>query len=92
LPQQYYGPFATTVSDAAALLSVLAERPERAQLSPARALRIAISVQPPNGRKPNPQEFAAAVARTAALLRAAGHHVAEATPHYGTIVSLESVG
>ena len=26
------------------------------------------------------------------LLRAAGHHVAEATPHYGTIVGLESAG
>lgn len=87
-----HGPLATTVSDAAALLSVLAERPERAQLSPARAVRITTSVQPPNGRSRILYEFAAAVARTAALPRAAGHHVAEATPHYGTIVRLESVG
>jgi hypothetical protein len=80
-----HGPLATTVSDAA-------ERPERAPLSPARALRIATVVQPPNARSRIPEEFAAAVARTAAPLGAAGNHVAEATPHYGTIVSLESVG
>jgi amidase len=80
-----HGPLATTVSDAALLFSVLAERPELAQVSAPAALRIATSVQLPTGRGRIPEEFAGAVTRTADLLRGAGHHVAEATPHYGTI-------
>ena len=81
-----HGPLAATVSDAAVLLSVLAKRPELAQISTPEILRIATSVQPPNGRGRIPEEFAAAVAGTAELLSAAGHHVTEATPHYGNIV------
>ena len=80
-----HGPLATTVSDAALLLSVLAERPELAQLPPPAALRIATSVQSPNGGGRIPEEFAAAVAKTARLLKGTGHRVAEATPHYGNI-------
>ena len=80
-----HGPLATTVSDAAVLLSVLAERPELAQVSAPGALRIATSVQLPTGRGRIPEEFTAAVTRTADLLRKAGHHVAEASPHYGII-------
>jgi amidase len=79
------GPLATMVSDAALLLSVLAEWPELAQISPPGVLRIATSVQVPNGWGRIPEEFAAAVARTAELLKGAGHYVAVATPHYGTI-------
>ncbi|MDT5356221.1 MAG: amidase [Mycobacterium sp.] len=80
-----HGPLATTVSDAAVLLSVLAERPELAQISAPGVLRIATSVQLPADRRRIPEEFTAAVARTAGLLRAAGHRVTEATPHYGTL-------
>jgi amidase len=80
-----HGPLATTVSDAAVLLSVLAERPDLARIPPPTVLRIATSVHLPSGGQRIPEEFAAAVARTAALLRAAGHHVTEATPHYGTL-------
>lgn len=78
-----HGPLATTVSDAALLLSVLAERPELAQISPPGKLRIATSVRRPNGTRRIPAEFSAAVAHTANLLHAAGHDVADATPHYG---------
>ena len=80
-----HGPLATTVSDAAVLLSVLAERPDLAHIPRPEALRIATSVHLPSGGRRIPEEFAAAVARTADLLRAAGHHVTEATPHYGTL-------
>jgi amidase len=78
-----HGPVATTVSDAALLLSVLAERPELAQISPSGKLRIATSVQRPNGTGRIPQEFATAVAHTAHLLSEAGHYVTDATPNYG---------
>jgi amidase len=84
------GPLATTVSDAALLLSVLAERPKLAQISAPGAMRIATSVQlPTSAQLPGPtipQEFVAAVTRTSELLRAAGHQVADATPRYGNIV------
>ena len=80
-----HGPLATTVSDAALLLSVLAERPELAQISAPARLRIATSAQLPTGRRRIPEEFTAAVTGTAELLNGAGHHVVEATPHYGTI-------
>jgi amidase len=85
-----HGPLATTVSDAALLLSVLAERPKLAQISGPGAMRIATSVQlPTSAQLPGPtipQEFVAAVTRTSELLMAAGHQVADATPRYGNIV------
>jgi amidase len=82
-----HGPLATTVPDAALLLSVLAERPELARISDPGRLRIATSVEPPNGTRRIPDEFVAAVSRTAILLREAGHEVAYATPHYGNFGS-----
>jgi amidase len=82
-----HGPLTTTVADAALLLSVLAERPQLAQVSSPPPLRIATSVQLPNGGGRIPKEFTAAVARTAVLLRGAGHYVAEATPRYGNIAA-----
>ena len=78
-----HGPLATTVSDAALLLSVLAERPELARISAPGKLRIATSVERPNGKRRIPDEFAAAVTHTATLLREVGHEIADATPHYG---------
>jgi amidase len=78
-----HGPLATTVSDAALLLSVLAQRPELARISDPGQLRIATSVEAPNGTRQIPDEFVAAVRRIAILLREAGHEVADATPHYG---------
>ena len=42
-----HGPIATTVSDAALLLSVLAQRPQLAAIAPAGVMRVATSVRPP---------------------------------------------
>jgi amidase len=80
-----HGPLTTTVSDAALMLSVLAERPELARVSEPGALRIAISLRAPSGRVSVPPEFTAATTRTAELLAAAGHTVDSATPRYGPI-------
>jgi amidase len=82
-----HGPIATTVSDAALLLSVLAQRPQRAAIAPAGVMRVATSVRPPGlaGPIPIPKQFVKAVAQTAAHLRAAGHEVRQATPHYGNL-------
>jgi len=78
-----HGPLATTVSDAALLLSVLAERPELARISAPRKLRIATSVERPNGTGRIPDEFAAAVTHIATLLQEAGHKISNTTPRYG---------
>src|ERR1700760_1958739 len=82
-----HGPIATTVSDAALLLSVLAQRPQLAAIAPAGVMRVATSVRPPGlaGPIPIPKQFVTAVAQTAAHLRAAGHNVRPATPHYGNL-------
>ena len=82
-----HGPIATTVSDAALLLSVLAQRPQLATIAPAGVMRVATSVRPPGpaGPIPIPKQFVMAVAQTAAHLRAAGHDVRQATPHYGNL-------
>ncbi|MEB3961452.1 amidase family protein [Streptomyces kunmingensis] len=82
-----HGPLATTVSDAALLLSVLADRPELARIAEPGALRVATSVQLPGGLGKVPQEFTEAVGRTAKLLEGAGHSVTDATPKYGRLSS-----
>ena len=50
-------------------------------------MRVATSVRPPGfvGPIPIPKQFVEAVAQTAAHLRAAGHDVRQATPHYGNL-------
>jgi amidase len=73
------------VSDAALLLSVLAQQPTMAQIRGAANLRIATSVKLPTGTGPIPKQFATAVTRTGQLLAAAGHRVEEAHPRYGNI-------
>ncbi|MFC4030211.1 amidase [Streptomyces polygonati] len=81
-----HGPLATTVADAALLLSVLAERPALAEVSaPASPLRIATSTRLPMAGRHIPEEFVTAVDRTADVLRDAGHTVEEATPRYGNL-------
>ena len=77
------GPLATTVADAALVLSVLAARPELAQLAePQRPLRIAVSLRPPvNGVRAD-IEHCRAVVRTARMLQAAGHTVERVDPPY----------
>jgi amidase len=78
-----HGPLATTVADAALLMSVLADRPELAAVAEPGALRIAMSTQVPVTRAPLPKELAAAVERAGSVFSAAGHTVVTATPKYG---------
>jgi len=73
------GPLATTVSDAALLLSVMSNRPELANLSePGKPLRIAVAAGEPSPLVKLDPEWRRAVEQTAEALRAAGHIVSEA--------------
>jgi amidase len=87
-PNDWYGmaengPLATTVADAALVLSVMADNPELANVGePDRALRIGVSTKPPiNGVRPD-IEHLRAVVRTVRLLEGAGHHVERVDPPY----------
>ncbi|MDT4912364.1 MAG: amidase [Pseudonocardiales bacterium] len=77
------GPLATTVEDAALVLSVLADRTSLAIVTPPDALRVAVSTRVPilGGRLD--KRWAAATRETADLLRGAGHTVVTADPPYG---------
>lgn len=77
-----HGPMATTVADAAILLSVLAEEPGLAEVADPKPSRIALSTQVPLTRAPLPRAFTKAVARAGELFDAAGHDVAPGTPRY----------
>jgi amidase len=87
-PNDWYGmaengPLATTVADAALVLSVMADDAELAQVrEPDRVLRIGVSTKPPvNGVRPDIERLRAVV-RTVRLLEAAGHHVVRVDPPY----------
>src|SRR5437763_2828621 len=77
-----HGPLATTVADAALLMSVLAGRPALAEVKWPSKLRIGFSTQVPVTRTPLPKELGAAVDRARELLAAAGHETTEAAPAY----------
>jgi amidase len=83
------GPLATTVDDAALMLSVLAGRPALAEVRPPGTLRIAVSTAAPAPLTPVDKHWAAATRETGDLLSGAGHDVVEADPPYGqaTILS-----
>jgi amidase len=73
------GPLATTVADTALMLSVMAGRPELANVGePTHPLRIAIAAGEPSVLVKLDPEWRKAVERTADVLRAAGHTVTEA--------------
>lgn len=77
------GPLATTVADAALVLSVLADRPELADVTPPDGgLRVAVSARNPAPPNPVDAAWAAAARRVGDMLRAAGHDVREADPPY----------
>jgi len=87
-PNDWYGmaengALATTVADAALVLSVMADNPGLAQVAePDRSLRIGVSTKPPvNGVRPG-IEHLRAVVRTVRLLEAAGHRVERIDPPY----------
>ncbi len=72
------GPLATTVADAALLLSVMAGRPALATVTePTAGLRIALATNEPSGLVKTDSEFRRGAAETAAALRELGHTVTE---------------
>ena len=72
------GPLATTVADAALLLSVMSSRPELANpAEPAQPLRIAIAAGEPSPLVKLDPEWRRGLEETADALRAAGHIVTE---------------
>jgi amidase len=77
------GPLATSVRDAALMLSVMAGDPSLRRVEvPERPLRIALSLKSPAlGVKVDP-EYRGAAVTTAALLAAAGHQVTAVDPAY----------
>lgn len=69
------GPLATTVADCALMLSVLADRPELAELTEPDLVRIGVSVRAPLVGLPVDREFAAAARRAGDALAGLGHQV-----------------
>lgn len=76
------GPLTTTVEDAALLLSVMAGRPELAEIADPGALRIGVSVASPLPVVRVDTHWRAAAEGAAAVLGGAGHHVATARLPY----------
>ncbi|KAA9162279.1 amidase [Amycolatopsis acidicola] len=83
-----HGSLATTVTDAALLLSVLANQPELAGLTEPGPLRVAVSTDLPLTHAPVPKALCDAVFHTADVLAAQGHSVERATPDYGVEATL----
>ncbi|WP_430330689.1 amidase [Rhodococcus sp. ACT016] len=67
------GPIASTVEDAALMLSVLADNPDLRRIPEPRPLRIGVALNPPSWILRVDPEWAAGVEKTAALLASAGH-------------------
>lgn len=80
-----HGPLATTVRDAALMLSVMAERPHLAGVVDSGALRVATSIRRPAAGSPIPRQYKAAVSYVAESIGNLGHDVHAATPQYGNI-------
>jgi amidase len=76
------GPLATTVADAALVLSVMADRSDLAALPTPHGLRIALSTKAPMPATPVDRHWVAAARETGTLLRGAGHTVRTADPPY----------
>lgn len=77
------GPLATTVEDAALLLSVMADRPGLAEVrEPDGPLRIALSTRDPLAGVSRDPEYREAVLDTGRLLAAEGHRVGRLDPPY----------
>ncbi len=78
-----HGCLATTVADAALMLSVLADRTDLAEVAePVAPLRIAVSTRAPLGM-PVTRRIRTTVTAAAAELADEGHEVTRATPDYG---------
>ncbi len=85
------GPLATTVADCALMLSVLAERPELAELGSPAGLRIAVSTRAPVPGTPVDGSYVSAAHAAGDLLAEFGHRVRGADPSYPTTVGLSAL-
>lgn len=75
------GPMGTTVEDVALLLSVMAERPELAEVTePHRSLSVAVSLTPPATGVELDVDMGRAATRAASLLASQGHRVTRTEP------------
>jgi amidase len=81
------GPLATTVTDAALMLSVLADRPGLARRTSPGVLRLALSTRVPMAFAPLDEHWAAAALESANLLGGLGHTVVHADPPYGQLLA-----
>lgn len=81
------GVFATTVGDAALMLSVMAARPNLAEVDPPGRLRIALAVDPPLRFLRVDRQWATAARTAAAVAAAAGHRVELTTLPYGSALA-----
>jgi amidase len=82
------GPVATTVADAAAMLAVLAERPDLAEVGTPDQLRIGVSLRSPITGSPLSAPWRRATLQAADVLAAAGHTVVDADLSYPTQAAL----
>ena len=82
------GPLATTVADAALLLSVMADAPSLAAPAVPQRQRIALSFRPPVAGVAVDQGWVAGAERVAAALRLAGHDVRRDDPSYPTSAAI----
>lgn len=85
------GPLATTVADAALVLSVMSDRPELADCVEPGPLRVAVSTAAPvAGVRLNPQ-WRQATREIADLLNGEGHRVVKADPPYGQRLAISAI-
>ncbi|HZZ96259.1 MAG TPA: amidase family protein [Jatrophihabitantaceae bacterium] len=85
------GPIATTVADCALVLSVMAGRPELAEVATPGRLRIAVSTKNPLAGFRVAKSWASAARDVAAALREAGHTVRQADPPYGQRIGTSGI-
>jgi amidase len=86
------GVLATTVADAALVLSVLADRPELAEVAPhVASLRVAVSTNSPLVGISVDRQYLRAARQAGELLTSAGHHVVRARMPYTTRFGLAAI-
>jgi amidase len=85
------GPLATTVADAALMLSVMADDSSLAQVTaPQRTIRAAVSVRPPLAGIVVSEPAMRSTFAVAALLHDAGHVIERASPQYPQRMAIET--
>lgn len=85
------GVLSTTVKDAALMLSVMADRPELAELTEPLKLRIAVSTKVPAFAVPLADQWKQAARSAGERLGVLGHAVADADPAYGLMLTMSEL-